>query len=237
MVSIIIPSYKGAEILQKNVPVLLDYLSINNVEYEVIIVDDGSDDNGRTKNVAEKLNCIYVENSKNLGKGAAIRNGILKAKGEVRIYTDADIPFEPDAISTIIKYIQVKEFDLVIGDRTLSQSEYFQSITLSRKFSSKLFTFFVGRFVTTGLYDTQCGIKGFKGSVAVELFSKSTLNGFAFDVELLYMSLKKNFDIKRIEVKLRNNEEESSVNLFKHSIPMIVDLFRIKINHIKGRYN
>ena len=146
-----------------------------------------------------------------------------------------DIPFDYSAIEKFIHYLDFKEFDLVVGDRTLPQSTYFTEIALSRKLGSAIFTFIIGRFITTGMFDTQCGLKGFRANIAEDLFSAGRINGFAFDVELLYISLKRNYDIKRLPVKFRN-QEGSSVRLLKHGISMLKDLALIKINHFAGKY-
>src|SRR3984885_451397 len=159
MLSIILPSYKGSAILSRNLPLLIEYLHKKNIGHEIIIVDDGSEDNETTKKITEKYGCIYLENAKNIGKGAAVRKGMLHAKGEFRIFTDVDIPFEFDSIDQFLYYLNFKEFDMVIGDRTLPGSVYFAEISKTRKFSSNFFTFLVGRFVTTGMFDTQCGLK------------------------------------------------------------------------------
>jgi dolichyl-phosphate beta-glucosyltransferase len=119
----------------------------------------------------------------------------------------------------------------------LPESKYFSKIKGARKLGSSIFTFFVGRFITTGFSDTQCGIKGFRGKVADDLFSVAKLNGFAFDVEILYIALKRNYDIKRLPVHFRSTHDDSSVSLMRHAPGMLVDLFRIKWNHIRGRYN
>lgn len=234
--SVIIPSYKGAAILTKNIPVLLNYLEKQSYSFEVIIVDDGSNDNGESEKIARNLNCTYLYNEINLGKGAAVRKGMTYASGKFRIYTDADIPFELESIERFLHYLDFKEFDMVIGDRTLPNSTYFTEIPFARKIGSNVFTFFVGRFVTTGMFDTQCGMKGFRKETAEKLFPISSINGFAFDVELIYIALKKNIDIKKLYVNLRN-QESSSVRLLKHSPNMLIDLFRIKMNHLKNKYN
>jgi dolichyl-phosphate beta-glucosyltransferase len=90
--------------------------------------------------------------------------------------------------------------------------------------------------VAGGHFDTQCGMKGFRGEVARDLFSVGRINGFAFDVELLYISLKRNYDIKRLPVVLRC-QEGSTVSVVRHGLGMVMDLFRIKWNHVNGRYN
>ena len=187
--SIIIPSFHGADILKRNLPGLINYFKEKNVQFEIIIVDDGSNDKGATENISNQLQCKFLKHDKNLGKGAAVRNGILAAEGDFRIYTDVDVPFEYDAFERFVNYLEVKEFDMVIGDRTLPGSKYFTDISRLRIVSSKIFSFIIGRFIIGSYFDSQCGMKGFRASVANDLFSVSKINGFAFDVELIYISV------------------------------------------------
>jgi dolichyl-phosphate beta-glucosyltransferase len=235
--SIILPSYKSAGILREQLPEFIAWLKTKPWTTEVIVVDDGSDDGGETRKAAQENGCRFFQLEINKGKGAAVRRGMLEAKGEFRIFTDADIPFEYEAIELFFHYVKDKEFDIAIGDRRLPESKYFSEIKGARKMGSNIFTFFVGRFITTGFSDTQCGIKAFKGKVADDLFSVATLNGFAFDVELLYIALKRNYDIKRLPVHFRSTHDGSSVSLMKHAPGMLMDLFRIKLNHLRGRYS
>lgn len=235
-ISIVIPAYRSAVALSNNLPYLLDYLRTKDLHAEVLVVDDGSNDDGETKRIVEDNGCIYLTYPTNRGKGGAVRHGMRRAQGEIRIFTDADIPFEAEAIDTIIRYIEVKEFGVVIGDRGLPESEYFSKISSKRRFGSGFFTFLVGRFITTGISDTQCGLKGFRKDVAEDLFKVSRINGFTFDVELMYISLKRNYDIKKIPVRLRS-QEGNSVSVLKHGMKMVLDLFVIKLNHLRGNYN
>jgi len=236
VLSIIIPTYQGSTILNNQLPLLINFLDGHIEEFEIIIVDDGSQDNGKTQDAANAYNCRYLQNEENLGKGAAVRKGVLAAKGDYIIFTDVDIPFTYNSLELFHFYLSFKEFDIVIGDRTLEESEYFEEISLWRKWGSAFFTFIIGRLVTTGMFDTQCGLKGFSREVAIDLFSCSKINGFAFDVEILYIALKRNYDIKRLPVKLRSTEG-NSVKLFRHGIIMIKELFNIKWNHVRKRYN
>lgn len=235
MLSIILPSYKGSDILSRNLPLLIEHLGRKNIDHEIIIVDDGSNDNDATQKVANRYGCIFLKNDKNMGKGAAVRKGMLHAKGAFRIFTDADIPFQFESFEQFLHYLDFKEFDMVIGDRTLPGSSYFTQISKARKLSSGFFTFLVGRFVTTGMFDTQCGMKGFRADVAEDLFSVNRVNGFAFDVELLYIALKRNYDVKRLPVKLRTNEA-STISLAKEGISMVIDILMLKLNHLQGKY-
>ena len=233
--SVIIPSYNSAAVLKNNLPYLINYLKEKKYDYEILVVDDGSNDGGQTRQVAEELGCTYLQNEKNTGKGESVRKGMLAANGKFRIFTDADIPFYAEAIEQFLHYMDEKEFHLAIGDRTLNESTYFNSKSGLRNLASKSFSFFVGRFVAGGMFDTQCGIKGFRAEVAEDIFSVSRIKGFTFDVELLYIALKRNYDIKRLPVTLRSQEGQS-VKLLLHSFTMVADLIRIKFNHLGKRY-
>jgi len=234
-ISIIIPSYRSAKALENNLPYLMNFLQESGKDAEVLVVDDGSQDEGATQKVVEQNKCIYLRYPENKGKGNAVRYGMKHAQGEICIFTDADIPFEPEAIDSILHYIEFKEYHLVIGDRGLEESDYFNKISNHRRFGSGIFTFIVGRFITTGISDTQCGLKGFRKDVAEDLFGVSMINGFTFDVELIYISLKRNYDIKKIPVSLRS-QEGNSVSVLKHGFGMLLDLFIIKLNHLRGFY-
>jgi dolichyl-phosphate beta-glucosyltransferase len=105
-----------------------------------------------------------------------------------------------------------------------------------RKLSSKLFTIFISRYVVTGVNDSQCGLKGFKASVANDLFSKQQVNGFAFDVEILYLCYKYELEIKRVSVKFQGNDI-STINLFQSSFQMLWDVLGLPIRyHLLKKY-
>ena len=235
MLSIVVPSYKSGAILAQSLPPFIFFLKAGAIEHEIIIVDDGSSDNGATRNVAAAHGCRFYQHDQNKGKGAAIKTGMLASRGEYRLFTDADIPFSYEAIPKFLYYLDFKEFDIVVGDRNLPGSVYYEGITPLRKAASTIFSFFVARFVTGGFFDTQCGIKAFKASVAQDIFSVTRIQRFSTDIEMLYVALKRNYDIKRLPVSLRFNES-SSVRLVTDSILMVLDIFRIRWNYMLGRY-
>jgi len=234
-ISIIIPVYNSSVALENNLGYLIDFVSKSSDSYEIIIVDDGSEDTERLKTISNEFNVRYTGYSKNQGKGFAIKHGFKHAKGNLIIYTDADIPFENYSIDTIVNYLTKKEYDIAIGDRSLESSDYFSKVSGKRRLGSGIFTFIVGRIVTTGFTDTQCGLKGFKREVAADLFGVSQLKGFTFDVELVYIALKRNYDLKKIPVTLRS-QDGNSVSVLRHGISMAFDLLKIKWNHVKGLY-
>ena len=233
--SIVIPAYKCSDALSKNLPGFIDHLKSLGLEHEIIIVDDGSMDDNATRAVAEKYGCRFEENPVNQGKGAAVKRGMKAATGKFRIFTDGDIPYEYEAIKTMLYYLDEKEFDMVVGDRKLRRSLYYDDVTRSRNWASKVFSWMVGLFIVGGWYDTQCGIKGFRSEAAETLFGLSRINGFAMDVEIFYLALKRDYDIKRISVKLRSTDG-NSVRMIRHGMMMTFDLFRIWFYQVTRRY-
>ncbi len=238
--SLIIPIYNAEKFILDTLLRLTEWKSKINYTVQVILISDGSIDH--TTNVVRDYidnidNSIKLcEYKLNKGKGYAVRMGMMEASGEYRIYTDADIPFGFEVIDKFLHYLDFKEFDCVVGDRKLTDSSYFTEISKARKIGSLIFSFIVGRFVSGGYFDTQCGIKGYRAKVSEDLFSLSRINGFAFDVEILYIALKRNYEIKRLPVVLVKNEG-STVSMLHHGFGMFLDLFKIKLNHITNKYN
>jgi glycosyltransferase involved in cell wall biosynthesis len=213
---------------------LQENLSAGFSSWEIIVVDDGGQD------LPDDL-CSASENVRllrfavNRGKGAAVRAGMLAASGDIRVYTDIDLPYGTMAISVMGRYIAECGFHVVIGDRTLPGSVYGEELGFSRRAASAIFSTFVGRIVTGGFFDTQCGLKAFRGDVAESLFSRLRVERFAFDVEVVYVCLKHRLDIKRIPVQLENNVT-SSVRVVRDGLRGMIDIFRIKCHQLMGHY-
>lgn len=235
VLSIVLPSYNSSNSLSLRVPLLQSHLRDMRISHEIIIADDGSADGGDTQAAAKTMGCVYVSNPSNLGKGEALRVGMSMARGRFRIYTDADIPYGMEAIERVHWYLDHKEFHVVAGDRTLEGASYFHQVSLLRRAGSRLMSFLVGRFFAGGWFDTQCGIKGFRDHVAEDLFGVSRINRFAIDVELLYLALKRNYDIKRLPVRLEF-QADSSVRPLRDGLQIMVDIARIRKNQLLGKY-
>lgn len=225
--SLIIPVFNAESFIDHILRSTLKWAKSVNYTVEVIWVNDGSLDGSKDKIerfIDEFGGCFkLLSYDKNKGKGFAVKEGMNEACGEYRVFTDADIPYGFEIIEKIIYYLDFKEFDVCVGNRKSMHSEYFAEISFLRKITSMIFTFFVSRFVVTGINDTQCGLKGFRANVADSLFPKLNINGFGFDVELLYLSYKKEYDIKRIPVSFEGNNN-STVNLAKDSFRMLIDI-------------
>jgi dolichyl-phosphate beta-glucosyltransferase len=200
----------------------------------VLVVDDGGGDFDGDWPAEGPVRLLRLP--VNRGKGAAVRAGMLAARGRVRLFTDVDLPFELELIPATAAYLDARGFHLAVGDRTLPQSSYVLEVGWRRRLASAVFSRFVGTFLTGGFFDTQCGFKAFRADVAEALFRLARIDRFAFDVELLYVALLYRADIKRIPVRLCNNET-SAVRLLRDSLRMLLDVARIRLFAGRGCYD
>jgi glycosyltransferase involved in cell wall biosynthesis len=235
--SVVLPSYRNAALALSSAEELATYLDRTAFTWEIILVDDGGGDFPRelAERTSGRNGLSLIRLPENRGKGAAVRAGMLAATGRCRVYTDADLPFELSLFPLTVSYVLERRFHLVVGDRTLPGSRYHLKVELARRLASFAFSRFANHLVTGGFYDTQCGFKGFRADVAETIFSRSIIDRFAFDVEILYLALKYRLDIKRVPVVLRRNDT-SSVRLARDSSRMIKDVLRIKLHQMAGHY-
>lgn len=235
--SLVIPIYKGASYAAQSAQLVHDYLAAaGGLDFEIIFVDDGSPDATSEVLRSLKLDRVKVVTlPHNQGKFAAVRAGMAEAKGDVRIFTDGDIPYELEAISYVFEIIQKRRVHVVVGDRTLPGSEYAEKLNFVRRVVTEAFTAFVRILVAGGLFDTQCGLKGFRGDVADALFPMLRDAGFSGDVELLYVCLKYNLEIKRVPVRLRRSAP-SSVRVVNHGLRMLRRISRLRRSWRRGFY-
>lgn len=231
--SIVLPCHADGALVRRTLHVLMDYLPSVVEEWEVIVVDDGGNDFA-THSIPEHPRVILLVHDRNLGKGAAVRTGMLAAHGDVRIFTDVDMPYDRELIPVIVEFIRERGFHLVVGDRTLEGSSY-RPATGVRALLSQVASWFIGSLVTGGFHDTQCGIKGMRGDVADALFPMLRTRRFAFDVEVIYLALKYGLDVKRIPVRLRRNEG-SSVRPIRDAMRAGLDVGHIKWHQLRGDY-
>ena len=230
-ISLVIPMYNESSIIEDTAKRLSEYMKNNFESYEIIFSDDGSKDGCGDLVRALGLPNVRVEGYEvNQGKGNAVRHGVMKADGDLIMFTDADLAYGEDVIKRVYDfYIANKDdgkTDVIIGSRNLDKDGY-SEYTLIRKIASKTYIkvlCFVGGFK---LSDSQCGCKAFSNKAAHDVFSRCTVNGFAFDFEAILWSDKLGYKIKEIPVKIINHRE-SKVNVIKDTFKMLRDLMKIK---------
>jgi len=244
--SVVIPSYNEKVNLRKGVLDKIDhYLTRQKYSYEVIIVDDGSNDGSYefSEEFARDNKSFRVIKGEHSGKAGAVTKGMLEAKGEIRMFTDMDQATPIEEVGKLLPYFS-KGYDIVIGSRTTRVGSPF-----SRRVMSK--SMIVLRKITVGInqiHDTQCGFKMFSSESAENLFKKISKlhNGFSkingsnvtagFDVELLYIGSRKGYKIKEVPVEWLYVESRR-VSPIKDSINGLLDLFQISSNKLMGKYN
>jgi glycosyltransferase involved in cell wall biosynthesis len=231
-VSVVMPAFNSAAYLDGNVRRVLDFFEATGIDGEVVVADDGSTD-GTAESITTAAR-VRVLRLPHRGKGGALRAGMAAATGDIRAFTDADLPYGMDPLPLAIEYIRERRYHAVAGDRTLPGSAY-RTSGLLRTALSELASFAFRAFVTGGIYDTQCGFKVFRGDVAAEIFRLSRIDGFAIDVELIYLILKYRLDIKRIPVRLERNAP-SSVRVVRDSVGALADIASIRVSWSAGRY-
>ena len=232
--SVVIPAYNESQRIKSTVDIILKYLKNWKIKFEIIVVDDGSIDNtvDEVKKINKK-NIRLIKNGRNYGKGYSEKNGILNSRYEYVLFSDADLSTPIDMLDRFEKYID--NYDIVIGSRALSGSDIKIKQPFYREFMGKIFNKFVRLFTVRGINDTQCGFKLFKGNIAKKIFERATLDGFGFDVEILYIAKLNGIKIIEVPVIWRNSKL-SKVRPIKDAVRMFKDLFIIRINKAKGKY-
>jgi len=230
MISIIIAAYNEEKRIRPSLFKVKDYLIGLNMDYEIIVVDDGSTD--RTGEVVKDLtpdipNLKLIGYEINRGKGHALRKGVLASRGEAVLLTDADLSTPIEELSKLLPLIYDNKCDVAIGSRALALSEIIEKQPWWRQSMGKLFNKIVKVLIVDDFRDTQCGFKVFSGDAARNLFSQAQIDRFAYDVEILALAKKKGYRILEVPIRWINSPE-SKVNPFRDSLQMLCDLLRIR---------
>ena len=225
--SVVIPAYNEEKRIGPSLDQMISFLKRQSYAWEIIVVDDGSRD--KTSQIcAEKLKNFHhqiIRHEKNTGKGAAVRNGMLKAQADFLLFSDADLSTPIEEVGKLIHKLQ-DGCDLAIGSRALPGSQVEVSQNIIRKTMGKTFNFIARMFAFHSIHDSQCGFKCFKRGVAADLFQRQKLDGFSFDAEIIYLAQKQGYRISEVPVIWRNSPQ-SRVRMVQDSLGMLQDLLKI----------
>ncbi len=234
--SIVIPAHNEENRLPRTLGQVFDYLSRQTYTSEVIVVENGSGD--RTLELAQKaarahptLRAVQIQGR---GKGLAVREGMLAARGEYRFICDADLSMP---IEEITKFLPpaLEGFDLAIGSREARGAVRYNEPAY-RHWGGRLINLAIRILILPGLQDTQCGFKCFRAEAAERLFRLQTLPGWSFDIELLFLARRKGMTIREIPIHWYY-DAESKVSAVRDAVKMIGDILRIHLNNLRGRYD
>lgn len=236
--SIVIPAYDEEKRLSGTLERITGYLKSGRWKFsEVIVVDDGSRDG--TVRVAEKFrsrvhSVRVLRNPGNRGKGYAVRHGMLEAKGEWTLFTDADLSTPIEELEKLWTAAQEARAQVAIGSRALDRSLIGVHQPLFRESAGKLFN--LTARVITGLpfWDTQCGFKLFETKAAREIFRRQQLERFGFDVEVLFIARKLGYS--SIEVPVRWNDVAGTKVGAVSGLSAFLDPLRVRLHQLRGKY-
>ncbi|MBI3934316.1 MAG: glycosyltransferase family 2 protein [Acidobacteria bacterium] len=236
--SVVIPVYNEIARVSTTLPQVIQYLRSGPERCELIVVDDGSTD-GTADRVCELCRDVpdarVVAYQPNRGKGCAVRKGMLEAKGECILFSDADLS-APIAEAERLLEPMKKGYDVVIGSRAL-QREWIQvHQSIVRETAGKTFNLCLRAITGLPFQDTQCGFKAFRRQAARRIFALQTIPGFGFDPEILYLAQK--FGYRTLEVPVHwAHSEGTKIRMLRDGLRMAADLFRIRWNDLRGRYS
>jgi dolichyl-phosphate beta-glucosyltransferase len=225
---------KAVDTFASRYPALLEVLFVDDHSSEVetrLILEDFS----RRRAYARVL-----RNEVNRGKGFSVTRGMLAARGRNRVFTDVDLAYPLDQVDKIVAELESGS-DIAIACRVLPDSRYLMSPSFfhylyTRHLMSRAFNKVVQTFLLPGILDTQAGLKGFTAEAANLCFSRTTIPGFGFDIECLYIAQQHGLAIKQTAVHFRYDDEPTTVRFARDSNRMLKDILKVKTNAWRGHY-
>ncbi len=237
-ISIVIPAYNEAERIEPTLRSIDDFMADCGLRYEILVVDDGSADDtvGLVRRLGTELcrvSCIATR--PNRGKGHAVRVGMLAARGAVRLMCDADGSIPADEIPTVVNPIAMGETDIAIGSRYADGASFARRQPWYRRAWSRLANRVVQRTLVGGIRDTQCGFKAFSADAAQQVFTRTLIDGWAFDLEALALARRMGLEVTEHGVSW-SDDPRSKINPIRDAIKVVRELLVIRANLRAGVY-
>lgn len=235
-ISVIVPAYNEEKRIKNTLIAIDKYLSGQPYDYEIIVVDDGSKD--RTVEMVRNLriatgNLRLIENQENHGKGWAVKEGMLKSRGDIRLFTDADNSTSINHLEKMLPYFK-EGYDIVIGSRRVPGAVVAVHQPRHKELLGRLGNLWVRIFAVGGIGDTQAGFKAFSAQAAEIVFPRLTLNRWGFDFEALAIAKKHKLGIKEMPI-VWVNDPMSHVKTSAY-IKTLFEALKVGWNLIAGKY-
>jgi dolichyl-phosphate beta-glucosyltransferase len=236
--SIVIPAYNEQQRLPGALDRIITFLNAHSLRAEILVVDDGStDDTAKiVHSYGEKYpNLRLVSNGRNRGKGFSVRHGVLEARGEIVLFTDADLSTPIEEADKLLPELLEKGYDMAIGSRAVNRKLIEVHQPPFRERAGILFNSVVRWIVWIDFSDTQCGFKAFRRERAKIVFEQQRVERFGFDPEILFLA--KRHGLRVVEIPVRwSHDEATKVSVLSDGIRMFLELIVIRWNALRGRY-
>jgi dolichyl-phosphate beta-glucosyltransferase len=238
--SVVVPAYNEAERIPKTLRRLHEYLGANSFAYEILVVLDGPIDS--TREVLREMlfgipHLKVIDRPVNRGKGFTVKEGMLRAGGRIRLFTDANNSTDIAHFDTMKPFFD-DGYDLVIASRSskdATDAEQAVPQTWYKRWTGRLGNLFVQILAVRGIWNTQCGFKAFRAEAAERIFSQTRIEGWAFDIEVLALARAFNYKIGIIPAYWVN-DVRSHVRPFDY-LKVLRDTVKVRTNFLAGGYN
>jgi dolichyl-phosphate beta-glucosyltransferase len=238
-VSVVIPAYNEEVVVKNCIASVQFFFEKKQMPYEIIIVNDGSSDATAARAETLRAECAalrVISYKKNMGKGYAVRTGVMAAKGNDILFMDADYSTPIEAYDMLAPYIR-QGYDIVIGSRYLKESAIHIRQPKKRILLGRIGNFFIRLILLQGIHDTQCGFKLFTSQAGRALFSKQRINGWGFDMEALAIGFHMGFRIQEVPVQWTDSlDRVSRFRPINDAYKTLGELFKIKMNLMFNKY-
>ena len=236
LLTIIIPAYNEEKRLPRTLPRVVAFAEAQDYEVEILVVDNASTD--RTAEVARAFAVnhprVAVLKQPIPGKGAAVRKGMLAGRGEYLFICDADLAMPIEEVSKFLPPVR-SDYDIAIASREAPGARRYNE-PWYRHLMGRVFNLMVRMLAVPGIHDTQCGFKCLRREVARDLFAVQTIDGWAFDVEILHAALRRGYRLDEVPINWYYGRG-SRVSPVRDSINMTLEVLRIRWNGQRGAYD
>lgn len=236
LLSLIIPAYNEGKRLPQTLPQVISFIVAQPYPAEVLVVNNNSQDNTKAiaKEFTDEFPFLVVLDEPIQGKGAAVRTGMIAAKGEYLFMADADLSMPIEEVSKFMPP-KLDGYDIAIASREIKGAIRYNEPGY-RHLMGRIFNFIVKFLAVPGFQDTQCGFKCFRRQVALDILECQTIDGWAFDVELLYIAQHRGYQIVEVPVNWYYRAN-SRIHPIRDAIDMVREVIKIRLNGWRGRYD
>ena len=237
MISLIIPAFNEEQRIGKSLEQIFRFCNAQTLPFEVLVVDDGSSDGTVSfirRRFGDHSQLKIVQQPGRRGKGAAVQQGMLQARGDYVFFSDADLSVPIETLPGFLVELQSR-CDIAIGSRRAPGAKIEVHQPFLRETMGRVFTSLSNFLLGTRYFDVTCGFKGFKREVARDLFTRQRLHNWSFDSEILFIARLRGYQVTEIPVSWRN-EQGTKVRVWKDAAVSFLGLLQIRLNQILGKY-